>query len=193
MQRLQRTVIDKYELGTYITELVDEIKPLGEDRKTIFLPDIPCEKLPEAGGVMQGVFLTNIMNALEAEFGDRVWKIAEKAGYDIGRARAASMVQTMNIDLTDARSLGRIHDLENSYIGIKCEWIETGKKRAVQRIFYCPVAEVAKKNPKICSVILEAVERGTFDALGVKIKKPILTKIMPLGDPYCEVTDDLEE
>jgi len=188
-----RRIEEKYENGTNIAEFVDKMEPLGEDRKTIFLPDTPPEKLVEFGGATLGIFLAKIMNAFEAKFGDEVWEVAEKVAYDIGCSRAAGMARAMKIDLTDARSLGRIHDMENNGMGIKCEWLETGEKRAVGRIFACPLARPAKGSPKVCSVILEAMERGTFDALGVKIKKPIITKIMPLGDPYCEVTDELED
>jgi len=188
-----RRIEGKYEYGTNIAEFVDKMEPLGEDRKTIFLPDTPPEKLVELGGATLGIFLAKIMSALEAKFGEEVWEVAKKAAYDIGCSRAAGMARVMKIDPTDARSLGRIHDMENNGMGIKCEWTETGRRRAVGRIFSCPLAKPAKESPKICSTILEAMERGTFDALGVKMKKPILTKLMPLGDPYCEVTDELEE
>lgn len=188
-----RRIEEKYDLGTYTVEFVEKMKPLEEDRKTVFLPDTAAERLVEFGGATLGIFLANIMKALEAKFGDEVWEVADKAAYDIGRNRAAGMARVMKIDPTDARSLGRIHDMENNGMGIKCEWIETGKKRAVGRIFACPLAKPAKESPKICSVIMEAMERGTFDALGVKIKKPVLTKLMPQGDSYCEVTDELED
>jgi hypothetical protein len=38
------------------------------------------------------------------------------------------------------------------------------------------------------------MEQGTFDALGVKLKNSVvLTKTIPDGDPYCEVTLELDD
>jgi len=78
--------------------------------------------------------------------------------------------------------------------GIKGEWVEWGKKKAVKHEYECPLAQPCIKSPEICSILLEAMEQGTFDALGVKLKNPVvLTKIIPAGDPYCEVTLELAD
>jgi predicted ArsR family transcriptional regulator len=190
-----RKVEMKFEQGTYKAEFVDEMKPLGEDRQTQFILDAPPEKLASLGGRTLGIFLSKIMNALSERFGEEVWEVAKKAIYEVGRQRAATMVRIMKIDdLKDARCLGRIMDLEDNNSGTKGEWIETGKKRAVKREYECPLATPCQESPKICSVLLEAMEQGTFDALGVKLKGPnLVTKIMPAGDPYCEVTLELED
>ena len=95
-------------------------------------------------------------------------------------------------DIKDARCVGRIFDLEDNGLGIRGEWVETGKRRAVKREYECPLVRPAKKCPQVYR-LFEAMERGTLDALGVKCKKPVLTKLMPLGDPYCEVTVELED
>jgi predicted ArsR family transcriptional regulator len=147
------------------------------------------------GGRTLGLFLVEIMNALSERFGEEVWDVAQKAMYELGRQRATTMARTMKIDdLDDARYLGRIMDLEDNNSGIKGGWVETGKKRAVKREFSCPLAEPCEKNPRVCSILLEAMEQGTFDALGVQLKGPkVLTKIMPEGDPYCEVTLELPD
>ena len=59
--------------------------------------------------------------------------------------------------------------------------------------YECLQAESCEKCPQICTVTLEAMEQGTFDALGVKMKKSIVTKAMSAGDPYCEVVIELED
>lgn len=189
-----RKVEQKYKHGTYSAELVDEILPLGEDRKTLFLPDAGLDKMVALGGRTLGIFLASIMCPLAEKYGDGVWEVARKEMYQVGRERAASLARTMKIDnLKDARCLGRVMDLEDNNSGIKGEWVETGKKKAVKHEYECPLARPCEKCPQVCSILLEALEQGTFDALGVKLKRPILTKIIPLGDPYCEVVIEIED
>ncbi len=129
-QRVER----KFEHGTYKAEFLDEMKPLGEDRQTQFIPDTPPDKIASLAGRTLGIFLSSIMNTLSRRFGEEVWEVAKKAMYEVGRQRAATMVEIMKIDdLKDARCLGRIMDLEDNNSGMKGQWIETGKKRAVKR------------------------------------------------------------
>ena len=192
---MARKVEKKFEKGSYKAEFVEEMKPLGADRKTQFVPDAPLDRMASLGGRTMGIFLSNIMNALSERFGEEVWEIARKEMYEVGRQRAATMVRTMKInDLNDARCLGRIMDLEDNNSGIKGEWVETGKNKAVKHEYECPLAEPCKKSPKVCSVLLEAMEQGTFDALGVKLKNPVvLTRIIPEGETYCEVKVELAD
>lgn len=190
-----RRVEKNYEHGTHIAEFVEEIPPLAEDRKTIFLPDADIDKMVALGGRTLGIMLASIMRPLAEKFGDEVWEVAKQAMYQIGRRRAASLARLMKInDLKDARCLGRIMDIEDNNSGVKGEWIETGKKRAVKHEYECPlVCPQLEKCPQVCSILLEAMEEGTFDELGVRVKKPLLTKVIPSGNPYCEVVVELEE
>lgn len=189
-KRLER----QYEHGTHVAEYVDEVPPLGEDRKTIFLPDTDVFKMVELGGRTLGMFLTEILTPLAEKYGDDVWEIGKKAMYEIGQKRAATMQKRMKIDdLSDARCLGRIMDLEDNNAGVRGEWVEYGKKRAVKHEYECSQAKAYEKCPEICTVLLEAMERGTFDALGAKVKWPILRQVLPEGAPYCEVVVELED
>ena len=192
---MSKKVERKYDQGTYKAEFVRQMKPLVKDRQTQFVPDAPPDKMAFLGGKTLGIFLSTIMNSLSERFGEEVWEVARKAMYEVGRQRAETMVRTMKIDdLKDARCLGRIMDLEDNNSGIKGGWVETGRKKAIKHEYECPLAEPCKKSPKVCSVLLEAMEQGTFDALGVSLENPIiLTKLLPHGDPYCEVTLELAD
>ena len=90
-----RRVEKKYEHGTHIAEFVDEIPPLAEDRKTIFLPDTDIDKAIALGGRTLGIMLASIMCPLAEKFGDEVWEVAKEAMYQIGRCRAASLARLM--------------------------------------------------------------------------------------------------
>ena len=130
---MNRRLEKRFDHALYRAEFVNEMEPLGEDRQTQFIPDALPEKVASLGGRTMGIFLSEIMNALEQRFGEEVWEIARKAMYEVGRQRAATMVRTMKIqDLEDARCLGRIMDLEDNNSGIKGEWVETGKRRDVK-------------------------------------------------------------
>jgi predicted ArsR family transcriptional regulator len=195
-----KKIVEKSNKGDLICQWVDEVLPLGEDRKTIFVPmpavtkfhsqldDLIAQSRAEMFGLM-----AILMSTLAAKFGEEVWEATEKVMYDLGYQRGKEVASTMKIDPTDARSIGRILDLEDSSTGVKGEWVETGKKRAVKHEFYCPFAEVAAVCPDICTRLFAVLERGTFDAIGAKVKDFKLTKIMPKGDPYCEAVIELEE
>ena len=77
-------------------------------------------------------------------------------------------------------------------MGVKGEWVETGKKRAVKHEYYCPISNAASLCPEICTRLIDAIERGTLDAMGVKGKFS-LGKLLSKGDSYCEVIIELED
>jgi len=191
---------EKNKREEFSCQWVDEVLPLGEDRKTIFVPVPALNKLhsqiddliTQATTDMFGL-LAVLMNTLVAKFGEEVWEATEKVMYNIGYQRGMEFASTMKIDTTDARSIGRIFDLEDSRIGVRGEWVETGKKRAVKHEFYCPLGETAALCPEICTRLFAAVERGTFDAIGAKVKHFHVTKLIPKGDPYCEAVIELED
>ena len=131
----------EYEHGTHVSEYVQDVSPLGEDRKTILVPEIDALKVAETSSRTLGVFLTEVLAPLAEKYGDEVWEIGRKALYEVDRRRASAMLKRVKIDdLNDASCLGRIMDLE-------------------------------------------AMEQATFDALGVKVKKPIVTRAMSARDP----------
>jgi hypothetical protein len=195
-----KNVVEKSNKGSFICQWVDEVMPLGEDRKTIFVPAPAFAKLHSqlddvvAKTMADMLGLTAmLMSVLAAKFGDGVWEATEEVMYNIGYQRGLEFASTMKIDVNDARSIGRIMDLEDSTTGVKGEWVETGKKRAVKHEFYCPFAETVALCPEICTRLFAAVERGTFDAIGAKVKHFQIRKLMPKGDPYCEALIELED
>ena len=178
----------------HVAEYVNEMPPMGEDRKTIYLPDMDAFAMAEIGGRTLGLFLNEILAPLAEKYGDEVWETGRKAMYEVGRRRAVSMGKRMKVDdFADARCLGRIIDLEANLSGVRGEWVEWERNRAVKHEYECPQAKPCEKCPKICTVLLEAMEEGTFDALGAKVKKPIVTQVMPQGAPYCEVVIEFED
>ena len=195
-----KNVVEKTKYGNFICQWVDDVLPLGEDRKTIFVPASDTEKLISqvedvvAKAKAESWGLTAVlMSTLAAKYGDEVWEVAGKTMYDYGCQRGLELAKTMKIDPSDARSLGRVCDADDSSTGVKGEWIETGKKRAVKRELYCPLGTVLAVCPEICTRLFASMERGAFDAMGAKVKDFRLTKHIPKGDPYCDVVIELED
>ncbi len=194
-----KKIVEKGENGDFICQWVDEVPPLGEDRKTIFAPATPVENLKrqvdevvaQARADMFGLMAV-VLSALVEKYGDEIWEVAHETMYNIGFERGQEFSETMKIDPHDARSVGRIFDLEDTGIGIKGEWVETGSKRVVKREFYCPLGEMSAVCPEICTRLFDSVEQGTLDAIGVKGRLSY-PKLMSKGDPYCEVVLELEE
>ncbi|NQT71638.1 MAG: hypothetical protein HQ553_02565 [Chloroflexi bacterium] len=191
-------VTERFEHGQYSCQWVDEVPLLEEDRTTVFVPPSPLQKLTsqleDLVSQVRGEgfsMAAMILSVLAARYGNEIYDEIEKVMYDYGYGRAQEFGQTMKIDPNDARSVGRIFDLEDTQNGIKGEWIETGKQRAVKREYFCPMATAATLCPEICTRVAASVERGTFDGLGVKGEFSF-TKLIPKGDPYCEVVIELE-
>ena len=189
-----RRVEERFDHGTYTAEFVKEMEPLGEDRKTIIIPDTAPEKLLDASAASLAIFLSRIMAAFGERWGEEAWKVAENALRGMGEARAARMAQRLKVDPNDARSIGRLFDFEDNGMGIKGEWVETGKKRAVKHELYCPLARFLQGQPEICMRLLGGpIQQATFETLGIRLKPAAMTKLLPLGDPYCEVIVELAD
>lgn len=188
-----RRVEEKFNEGTVVTEYVNKVEPLGEDRKTIFIPEMPTERRTQISCAVLFTFLSSIMEPMEEKFGDEVWEVAKKAIYDFRQKAAPAIMKMMQVDPTDARSLGRMVDTDDDSVGVKGEWVEFGKKRAVKREYFCPAVRAVGKNTKICTELMETMERAYMDAAGAKLKNSIIfQKLIPKGDPYCEVVIELE-
>ena len=195
---MAKKTTEKFEHGEFNCEWVDEVPPLRDDRKAILVPSSPHQDLTSQGASLvaqakEEMFTMSamILSVMGEKFGEAAWPAVEKVMYEYGLSRAEEFGRIMKIDPTDARSVGRIFDLEDSQNGIKGEWIETGRDRAVKREYFCPLAAGGTLCPDMCTRVAGAVERGTMDGLGVKgtISFP---KMMPKGDPYCDIALEVE-
>ncbi len=216
-----RKVVERFDHGEYVFEEVVEMLPLGEDRETVFVPKIDDslidQLLPNPGPlILQGLldkygenefkevheplfekygelaFIYTLRSFADAH-GEEVWEIAAAPLYEWGYHRGELIKKVMNIDPEDARSVGRVFDCEDTLSGIKGMWIEPGRKRAVKREFSCPAAEILCEIPEFCSKLAYQMEIGTFENMGVRLKKLDFPKLLTKGDPYCEVVVELED
>lgn len=154
---------------------------------------IPYEKQRELINRANAQMMISVVKAVVEKFGEEGWKAIEKGMRDFGEMRAASMKKNLNIDVNNARELGKVLDFEDTLIGVKGSWVETGEKRAVKHDFECPMFKVLKDFPEYCTRLMYAMEVGTLKILNPKVKELKITKLLTRGDDYCEAIIELEE
>lgn len=80
-------------------------------------------------------------------FGEKGWQFIEEVARKIGRERAKLLKEALEIDVNDARSLGKVFDFEDSMNGVAGEWIETTQKRAVKKETKCVASGILRTSP----------------------------------------------
>lgn len=186
---------------TFRAEYVDKVPPISDadNGKTIYLRDIPGDRLKLMTSISGCVWSVIPMAALSKEYGDRVWEIGKEAMRKFAYARAMQTLKEQNVDLTDARALGRWMDFEDNILGIEGEYVVYSKKKAVRHQFFCPWAGMIEGNDAVglCSYMMMGYMEGVRQAmkdLGAKLKDlPSHFSCLTMGDPYCELIWELED
>ncbi|MBN2168426.1 MAG: hypothetical protein JW738_04220 [Actinobacteria bacterium] len=128
-------------------------------------------------------------------WGEKGIKALQFVLYEGGRARGKLIREGLRIDTGDARSIGRILDLEDGMVGVKGTWTEENKGCAVKEERYCPAARELEPCPQVCTHLMTAMEAGTmagwFD--GDSIEFPKFNKLLSTGDDCCKVVIELKD
>jgi len=156
------------------------------------ISSIPYEKQRELINRANAQMVISIVKAVVERFGEEGWEAIEKGMRDFGEGRAASLKRNLNIDVNNARELGKVLDFEDTLTGVKERWVEIGEKRAVRHEFECPMLKVLKEFPEHCSRLMRAMEIGTLKTLNPKVKEMKITKLLTKGDDYCEAIIEIE-
>lgn len=186
---------------TFKAEYVDKVPPISDadDGKTIYLRELPADRLKNMTSISGCAWSAAPMAAVAKEFGDKAWEVGKEAMKKFAYERAKTTLKQQNVDLTDARAIGRWMDFEDNILGIEGEYTEYSKKKAVRLQFHCPWAQMITDHNAVglCTYMMAGYMEGVRDAmkeLGAKLKDlpprfPCLTK----GDPYCELIWELED
>ncbi len=129
--------------------------------------------------------LAVLLPALYDRYGERGVKALQFVFYQVGVDRAPAMMKALQIDPTDARSLGRVLDFEDHMVGVRGVWTEECCGRAVKEERYCPAAAELTRCPEVCTKLMMAMEAGTFSVINPKLEAPELTKLLSTGDDCC--------
>lgn len=129
--------------------------------------------------------LAGLLPRLYGRYGERGVKALQYVFYRVGTARARAMRDALRIDVTDARSLGRVLDFEDAMAGVRGVWTEETRGRAIKEERYCPARRELASCPEVCTSLMMAMEAGTFSAMNARIEVPELTKLLSRGDDCC--------
>ncbi|MGQ9720000.1 MAG: L-2-amino-thiazoline-4-carboxylic acid hydrolase [Candidatus Jordarchaeum sp.] len=157
------------------------------------ISSIPYEKQRELINRANAQMMISVVKAVVEKFGEEGWKAIEKGMRDFGQMRAFSLKKNLNIDVNNARELGKVLDFEDTMTGVKGRWVEIGEKIAVKHEFECPMIKVLKDFPEYCTRLMYAMEIGTLKTLNPKVKELKITKLLTKGDDCCEAIIELEK
>lgn len=139
--------------------------------------------------VMRG--LTRLMPALYERFGEKGVRALQLVFYRIGEQRAPILLEALQIDPYDARSLGRVLDFEDGLVGVRGVWTEETRGRAVKEERYCPATSELTVCPEVCTCLMMAMEAGTFSVINPDLYVPEITELLSRGDRCCLATIEL--
>ena len=134
---------------------------------------------------------TKLLPALHDRFGERGVRALQYVFYRAGEERAPILLEELQIDPFDARSLGRVLDYEDGLVGVKGVWTEETRGRAVKEERYCPAARELEACPEVCTCLMMAFEAGTFSVINPDLDVPEITELLSRGDPCCRATIEL--
>jgi hypothetical protein len=135
--------------------------------------------------------LARLLPALYDHFGEKGVRALQYVFYRVGEDRAPILLEYLQIDPFDARSLGRVLDYEDGLVGVRGTWTEETKGRAVKEERYCPAARELESCPEVCTRLMMAMEAGTFSVLNPDLEVPEISKLLSTGDDCCLATIEL--
>jgi hypothetical protein len=124
-------------------------------------------------------------------FGKKGIKAIQLIMYQMGMGRAHILRDALDIDVNDARTLGRILDFDDGLAGVKGAWTLETKGKAVKVVTTCPMAHILARCPEICRTIIAAMEAGTFHRLNPNISVPEIPRLISEGGDSCVGTIEL--
>ena len=130
-----------------------------------------------------------IVKAVASEFGEKGWAVLQKVAEQFGRERAQILKEALEIDVNNARSLGKVFDFEDSLGGIKGEWVESSPKQAKKLETKCALHHLYNDFPPYCEKILYWIASATIKELNpnAELEDFARVKCMVHGDDVCEV------
>ena len=140
---------------------------------------------------IMAAFMTLLFPAVNWLFGKKGIKALQLIMYQMGIDRSHILKDALNIDVNDARSLGRILDFDDGLCDVKGVWKMETKGKAIKVVSTCPMGRTLARCPEICRTIIAAMEAGTFYPLNPDVKVPEIPKLISEGSDSCVGTIEL--
>lgn len=108
-----------------------------------------------------------------------------------GRFRGERLARALDVDREDVRDLGRIQDWEDRLLGVTGHWTVESARCATKHETACPYADLAAKDPRICTDLVHALESETFAPLAPGYRLVPIGRLLSRGDGACEFRHEL--
>jgi hypothetical protein len=111
---------------------------------------------------------------------------------EYGDHRSSYLINKMNIDISDAQSVGSYHDYEDPIFGVEGHWEKDSEGNAIRVETACAVCDDLMKmtndekcRSDFCRHIVTAMEQGTGKAINEKYDVEIIA-LLTEGDESCK-------
>ncbi|WP_375750033.1 hypothetical protein [Vibrio sp. HN007] len=111
---------------------------------------------------------------------------------EYGNHRSSYLINKMNIDISDAQSVGSYHDYEDPILGVEGHWDNDSEGNAIRVETTCVVCDDLmrmtsdeKCRSDFCRHIVTAMEQGTGQAINEKYNVGIIA-LLTEGDESCK-------
>ena len=122
---------------------------------------------------------------------DRVYRYMKEVSQHWARFRAERLAVALDVDRDDARDLGRIQDWEDRLLGVTGHWTVDGPGCATKHQTSCPYADLAAKDPRICTDLVHTLEAETFSRVQPRHRLVPLSRLLSRGDASCDFRHEI--
>lgn len=117
---------------------------------------------------------------------DRIYSYLREVALHWARFRAERLAVALDVNRDDARDLGRIQDWEDRLLGVTGHWTVDHAGCATKHETVCPYADLAARDPRICTDLVHALEAETFSRVQPRHRLVPLSRMLSRGDGACE-------
>lgn len=122
---------------------------------------------------------------------DGVYRYLREVALHWARFRGERLAIALDVDRGDARDLGRIQDWEDRLLGVTGHWTVDGEGCATKHETACPYADLAAKDPRICTDLVHALETETFSRVQPRHRLVPLSRLLSRGDGACDFRHEI--
>ena len=122
---------------------------------------------------------------------EHVYRYMREVALHWARFRAERLAVALDVNRDDARDLGRIQDWEDSLLGVTGHWTVDHAGCATKHETACPYADLAAKDPRICTDLVHALESETFARIQPRHRLVPLSRLLSRGDGSCDFRHEI--
>jgi hypothetical protein len=122
---------------------------------------------------------------------DRLYRQLRALALRWARWRAPRLARRFAIDPERMDQLAAVQDWEDRVLDVTGHWPVREATVAVKHETACPYADLAARDPRICTDIVHALETETFRAIQPRYHLVPLDRLLSRGDTHCVFRHEL--